>query len=261
MKDIRYHRIFATDHRTVIVACDHAGFMGPMKGLEDPGRLLAQLAQGGVDAVLTTRGIAQAFGDCIGKLGLILRADGGASMASPVTGTLASLFSVEEACRLGADAIICMGMIGFPEEPSSLQNLACFTADSEKWGMPIIAEMLFKPKEGRHTTAEDIAFAMRIGVELGADMVKASYVGPVDAYRTALGCCYRPVVVLGGEKVKDEREMLQNIADALEAGASGVAIGRNVWQHSNPVGVCRALVELVHGSHDVEKALKELNQA
>ena len=88
-------------------------------------------------------------------------------MASPVMGTLRPLFSIEEACRLGADAVICMGMIGFPEEPSSLQNLAGFTADAVCWGMPVIAEMLFKPKEGARTTVEDLGFAMRIGAELG----------------------------------------------------------------------------------------------
>lgn len=258
MKEIRLHRIFARDNRTVIVACDHAGFMGPLEGLEDPGQLLDQITTGGVDAVLTTRGIAQRFNDRIGKLGLILRADGGSSMASPTTGLLRSLFSIKDACRLGADAVICMGMIGFPEEPSSLQNLAGFTADAEKWGMPVIAEMFIKPKEGDKPTVKEIAFAMRIGVELGADLIKASYVGTAETFRTALNSCYCPVVVLGGEKVKEEKEMLQNIADALEAGARGVAIGRNVWQHANPVGVCRALVELVHGSGNVEKALKEI---
>ncbi len=258
MKEIRLHRIFAKDNRTVIVACDHAGFMGPINGLEEPGQLMDHLVESGVDAVLTTRGIAQSFSDRIRKLGLILRADGGSSMASPVMGTLRPLFSIEDACRLGADAVICMGMIGFPEEPSSLQNLAGFTADADKWGMPVIAEMLVKPKEGERATDQVMAFAMRIGAELGADLIKASYVGPVDAYRKALSSCYRPVVVLGGEKVKDEKEMLQNIADALEAGATGVAIGRNVWQNSNPAGVCRSLVELVHGSGRVEKALKEI---
>ena len=159
---------------------------------------------------------------------------------------------------MGADAVICMGMIGYPEEPSSLQNLSGFTADADRWGMPVIAEMLVKPKEGERATVREIAFAMRIGAELGADLIKASYCGPADAYRTALGSCYRPVVVLGGEKVNDEKEMLQNIAEALEAGATGVAIGRNVWQHTNPAGVCRSLVELIHGSGNLEKALKEI---
>jgi class I fructose-bisphosphate aldolase len=242
----------------VIVACDHAGFMGPVQGLEEPGKLLDAFADTGIDAVLTTRGVAVRFAAKLGKLGLILRADGGASIASPVMGSLRPLFSVEEALKLGADAIICMGMIGFPEEPSSLQNLAAFTAQSLSWGLPVIAEMLVKPKEGESVTARDIGFAMRIGAELGADVIKASFARPVDDYKAALKSCYRPVVVLGGEKVKNETEMLQAIADALDAGANGVAIGRNVWQHANPGGVCRALVELVHGSGRLEKALKEI---
>ena len=258
MKELRMGRIIGKDGRTVIVAFDHAGFMGPVQGLEEPGKLIETLANSGIDAVLTTRGVAQGFAGKLGKLGLILRADGGASVASPVMGTLRPLFTVEDALKLGADAIICMGMIGFPEEPSSLENLAGFTAQAFSWGLPVVAEMLVKPKEGETVTAKDIGFAMRIGAELGADVIKASFSRPVDAYRSALKACYRPVVVLGGEKVKDETEMLLAIADALEAGATGVAIGRNVWQHQNPAGVCRALVELVHGSGRVEKALKEI---
>ena len=258
MKKIRVNHIMAKDGKTVIIACDHAGFMGPAKGLEDPGKLINVLVESGVDAILTTRGIVQRFGGLFGRTGVILRADGGSSIASPVNGTITPLFTVENACQMGVDAIICMGMIGFPEEPSSLQNLAAFIAESDHWGLPVIAEMLVKPKEGNHATSEDIAFAIRIGVELGADLIKASYAGPIESYKMALQSCYRPVVVLVGEKVNNDQEMLQNVADALEAGACGVAIGRNVWQHTNPGGVSRALVELVHGSGSVGKALKEI---
>jgi DhnA family fructose-bisphosphate aldolase class Ia len=150
-----------------------------------------------------------------------------------------------------------MGMIGMPEEPSSLQNLAALSSEAEKWGMPLIAEMLVQPKEGS-CTPQDVGFAMRIGVELGADIIKASFVRPIEDYREARKACYRPVVVLGGEKAKSEREMLQGIYDALEAGADGVAIGRNVWQHADPAGVCRALVALVHDGASVDEALKEI---
>jgi len=258
LKEIRTQRIFAKDNRTVIVACDHAGYMGPLPGLEQPGQLLDILVENGVDAVLTTRGIAQAFSNRISRLGLILRADGGSSTASPVASPLRALFSIEDACRFGADAVICMGMIGYMEEPSSLQNLAGFTAEASKWSMPVIAEMLVKPKEGERPTLQEIAFAMRIGAELGADFIKAPYTGSPAEYRKALSSLYCPVIILGGEKIKDEEEMLINIADALEAGAAGVAIGRNVWQHAYPDLVCRALVELVHGSGNVERALKEI---
>ncbi|NMB90096.1 MAG: fructose-bisphosphate aldolase [Chloroflexi bacterium] len=255
MKELRLRRIFAKDGRAVIVACDHAGFMGVVQGLEQPETLIDALVESGVDAVLTTLGIARRFGSRMGKLGLILRVDGGATMRSPVQSPLQTIFSIEDACRLGADAVICMGMIGYPEEPSSLQNLTLLVGEAEKWGMPVVAEMLVRPAEGP-CTAEDLAFAMRVGVELGADVIKASYAGPPQAYRAARRACYRPVVVLGGEKVNDEGEMLLAISNALEAGADGVAIGRNVWQHANPAGVCRALVALVHGGASVDQACR-----
>jgi len=259
-KERRLHHIFAKDRRTVIVACDHAGFMGTVKGLEDPGRLIVNVKEAGVDAILTTKGIARAFSSQLKNAGLILRADGGASMRSPVMGSLSVICSLEEACTLGADAVICMGMIGFPEEPSSLHNLAELTTEGLRLGMPVMAEMLVKPKEGESVTPQDVGFAMRIGVELGADLIKASFARPVEDFRTALQACYRPVVVLGGEKAKDEREVLQGIAEAMQAGASGVAVGRNVWQHANPAGICRALVALVHGGAGVEEAMKEISQ-
>jgi DhnA family fructose-bisphosphate aldolase class Ia len=260
LKELRLERIFAKDCRTVIVACDHAGFMGTIRGLEQPERLIDALVDSGVDAVLTTMGIARRFGSRMGKLGLILRVDGGSSSRSPALGSLHTLFTVEDALRLGADAVISMGMIGYPEEPSSLQNLAALSCQSEQWGLPLIAEMLVQPKEGK-VTPQDVGFAMRIGVELGVDVIKASYCTPVEDYIEARRACYRPVVVLGGEKVNDEREMLQVIHDALAAGADGVAIGRNVWQHSNPASVCKALVALVHGRADVEEALQEIRSA
>ena len=197
MKKIRLNHIMAKDGKAVIIACDHGEFMGPAKGLEEPGKLINTLVESGVDAILTTHGIVQRFGDLLGRTGVILRADGGSSIASPVNDTISPLFSVENACQMGVDAIICMGMIGFPEEPSSLQNLAAFTTESDHWGMPVIAEMLIKPKDGNRATSEEIAFAMRIGAELGADIIKTSYAGPIQNYKIALQSCYRPVVVLG----------------------------------------------------------------
>lgn len=260
MKEIRQRRIFAKDGRTVIVACDHASFMGPLHGLEEPGKVLDILVETGVDAVLTTRGILQRFGDRMGRLGLILRGDVGAIPAGKITGPLRPLFSIQDALVLGADAVVCMGMIGFPDEAFSLQNLAKFTADALGCGMPVMAEMLVKSKEGSQASASEIGFAMRIGAELGADLIKVSYRPPIQDYHTALAACYLPVVVLGGEKMNEDVEILQTIADALEAGASGVAIGRNVWQHLNPAGMCRALIELVHGSGSMAQAMKEIQE-
>jgi len=159
---------------------------------------------------------------------------------------------------LGADAVICMGMIGYAEEAASLANLAELTAQSAVWNLPVVAEMLVKPKDGQPPAPQDIGFAMRIGVELGADLIKASYAGPAEHFRAAMKACYRPVVVLGGEKSNSETCLLDSIAAVLDCGAAGVAIGRNVWQHANPAGICRSLIALVHQGASVDQAVKEL---
>jgi len=258
MKNLRLNRIFASDGRTVTIACDHAGYMGTIRGLEDPGSLIDILRTTGVDAVLTTMGVARAFSCRFGKLGLILRADGGSTTRGPQTGAISRFFSVEDAVRLGADAVICMGMIGYPEESSSLQNLAALCAESAAWNLPVVGELLVKAREDKEVTPEDIGFAIRIGAELGADLIKAPYVGPPDGYRASLAACYRPTVVLGGARVNEEAAQLEAVQEALEAGAAGVAIGRNVWQHPDPAGMCRALVALVHGGASVGKALQEI---
>jgi class I fructose-bisphosphate aldolase len=260
MKELRMNRLFGRDGRSVIIACDHAGFMGPLPGLDDPGYLLGQISGSGIDAVLTTMGVARRFASCFGKLGLILRADGGSTIRNSQTGQINCLFSAQDAVRLGADAVVCMGMIGYPEERSSLLNLAALSAEAAQWNLPVMAEMLVNGKDGHEPTAEDIGFAVRIGAELGADLIKASYAGPPEKYGAAIRACYRPVVVLGGSKVNEEEVLFESIQVALEAGARGVAIGRNVWQHTDPAGMCRALVSLVHGGASVTSALKEIKR-
>ena len=260
MAKLRMGRIFADDGRAVILAMDHASFMGPLRGLEDPGAMLRAAASSGIDAVLTTFGVARTFSTSFGRMGLILRMDGGATMRSANPGNLRRLFSVEDALRLGADAVACMGMIGYEEEAASLEVLSELTSQAAEWNMPVMAEMLVKNMEGGDPTAEDVGFAMRIGAELGADFIKTVYAPPIEQYRIAIQACYCPVVILGGSKTPDEADLLNPVAEALEAGAKGVAIGRNVWQHDDPQGMCRALNSLVHEGASVAKALKEIRR-
>lgn len=252
-------RLFDTDGRIVILAIDHAAFMGPMPGLERPGDLITTASQAGVDAVLTTFGVASKFGASLGRMGLILRMDGGATIRSTSPGDLRRLYSVQDALRLGADAVACMGMIGYPEEAGSLRVLTELAAGSAEWNIPLMAEMLVKAKGESPVTAADIGFAIRVGVELGAAFIKAPYAPPANEYSAAVQECYRPVVVLGGSKGKDEVAFLETIAEALQCGARGVAIGRNVWQHPNPAGMCRALTAIVHGGASVAQAAKEVS--
>jgi DhnA family fructose-bisphosphate aldolase class Ia len=258
MNAIRARRVFGSDGRSVIVALDHAAFLGPLPGLDAPGELIASVAEAGADAVLTSYGVARAFGGCLGRMGLILRADGGSTTRNPRPADMRRAFSAAEALRLGADAVVCMGMVGFPEEASSLRVLTELVNDCAPWGLPVLAEMLAAGKNGGHATAADIGYAVRVGIELGADWIKTSYAGPAVDYAAALRGCYRPVVVLGGSKADSDVALLESIAEAIDAGASGVAIGRNIWQHANPGGLTRALVALAHGGASVDAALAAL---
>jgi len=258
MKEHRLRRLFNRDGKIVIVAFDHGAFMGNVKGLESPGKLIDRIVDTGVDSVLTTIGIARKFCGKFGRLGLILRVDGGSTIRSPRKGEISLAYSVEDALRLGADAVACMGMIGFDEEPSSLRNLAALSSQSAEWNMPLLAEMLVHKESGETPTVEDVEFAVRVGVELGADFIKAPFVGSAEEYKKPIEACYRPVVVLGGAKEDDEKTLLENVAQAMNAGAKGVAIGRNIWQHTAPEQVCKALVAIVHKGANVSQALQEI---
>lgn len=260
MKKFRKRHIFAPDGRTVIVAMDHTAYFGPMKGLEHPDDLLQAVVEAGADAILTTAGIVARFGDRLGRAGLILRADGGSSQRNPQPPGLRQIISVERALRLGADALACMGLIGFPDESSSLRVLTDLVDECSRWGLSVLAEMLVKGRKGDEPTAGDVAFAARVGADLGADMIKTHYVGPPEVFRVAVASCYVPLVVLGGEKASDDRAVLASVAGALDAGALGVAIGRNIWQHADPAGMTRALVALVHGGAAVDEALGEIER-
>lgn len=161
--------------------------------------------------------------------------------------------------RLAADAVAVMGFVGQPEESASLANLAALAGQCAPWGLPVLAEMLLVGAGGRPPTGDDVAFAARVVAELGADLVKVPYAGPGPAFRQAVAACPCPLVVLGGERAPDAAALLATIAQAMDAGASGVAIGRNVWQHAHPEGMMRALVALVHGGATVEGAARELD--
>jgi len=240
----RFHRLFRADGRTVIVALDH-GLTGLTKlgALARPAEILAAAAASGGDAVLVTPGIARAFPHLLGRVGVIVRLDGGVvTYYGEDTQEMRQLASVEDALRWGADGVALMGMIGTPEEASSLQRMAEVAADCDRWGMPLLAEML-PGGYGADVSVDEVATATRVACELGADIVKVPYCGSPEEYRRVITESYRPVVVLGGGRGPDVAERLRG---ALKAGASGVAVGRDIWLSADPAATTRELVELVH---------------
>ncbi len=250
----RLNRIFAEDGRTVIVALDHGLIDGPCEGFERPGETISAVVAGGADAILTSFGIAEAFARELSSVGLIVRSDGASTnLGTPSTGSLSRFFGPEDALRLGADALVVTALPGSDKEAMTLETLARTTAEAHRWGLPVLGEMVpggfNSGPESRG--AEAIGLAARLGAELGADFVKAPY---CENYSDVTANTFVPVVILGGSK-GDETAMLSNIRDAIDAGAKGVAIGRNVFQCENPTAMTKAIVAVVHQNASVDDAL------
>ena len=128
-----------------------------------------------------------------------------------------------------------------------------------KWGMPLVAMMYPRGRKVKsENDVEAVKLAARIGAELGADIVKTNYTGEIDSFREVVEGCPAPVVVAGGPKMGTNRDVLQMVWEAIQAGGAGASIGRNVFQAPDPTKMVRAIVKIVHENYDVEEALKEL---
>lgn len=261
-KTLRLSRILdPSKNRAVIIALDHESYAGPMPGLVDPLKVLETAVKGGADAVIVTPGtLSKEYKTIAGKLGVILRIDGGHTSLNPnPTPRSALTYSVNGAMRLGADAVIMMAYIGTKYETESLKALGYVASECEKGGMPLIAET-FPTGEfcGKERLAEFVKLSARVGSAMGADMIKTFYTGTIDSFKEVVSGCLTPVVVAGGSRMKTEKDALEVARDAVKAGANGVAFGRNVWQSRNPMGMVKALVDIVHKDKTVDTALAHL---
>ncbi|MDC7232429.1 MAG: fructose-bisphosphate aldolase [Spirochaetales bacterium] len=254
----RLGNIFKKDGKSVIVAMDHGLGLNVLPGMQDTEKILNDVTQAGADAVLCGYGMARRFETALKGTGLILRVDGANSSLSDFpTGN--KFLDYKAALREGADCLACMGFPGAVNEIDTLKAISEMSSDAHSWGMPVLSEMLpggFGAEPPK--TVETVGLAARIGAELGADIIKTSFVGTVPEFRSIVEGCFRPVVVLGGAQVKNLQDLFIVIEKSMEAGASGVAIGRNVWTHPEPGAVTAGLVEIVHGGKTASEAEKVL---
>ena len=135
----RLNHIFRPNGRTLIVACDHGMIAGPDAGIENMGSTLAQVIAGGADAVMASYGTATRFAGRLARVGLVLRIDGAASVLSPPGGPGAQFYTVEDALRLGADALCVTAFPGTPVEEATLTVLAHVIREAHTWGIPVIS--------------------------------------------------------------------------------------------------------------------------
>jgi class I fructose-bisphosphate aldolase len=138
----RFNRIFRPDGRVLIVAFDHGLIDGPAQGMEQPADTLAKIVAGGADAILTSFGVATRFAEEIARLGLILRLDGGGTRLGVMGGSSGQFYTIEDALRLGADAVAVSAFPGSPKEEATLKMLAQVIREAHAWGLPVMAEMV-----------------------------------------------------------------------------------------------------------------------
>jgi len=234
----RMRRVFGADGRTLIVAMDHAGFMGPVPGLIDPGATVRAVVAGGADAVMTTLGSAKRILADLDGRGLILSVDLNAPDPLAV---------VERAVELGADSIKTLAYWG-ADDPTGMRNLGRYAVLCDRWGIPFQAEMIpFSFAATDKHTPENIAMAARIGAETGADYVKVQYTGDAESFRQVTEGAGVPVVILGGAR-KEGVPITRQVSDSIRAGGAGIAFGRNIWSAPDPEDVVRELAAAIHGT-------------
>lgn len=254
----RMSRLFRKDGRCFYLPIDHGYFLGPTRNLEKPGQTIAPLVPY-ADALFVTRGVLQACVEPAGSLPIILRVSGGSSVLSDLSNEEITT-SMEEILRLNASAVGVSVFIGSEHEKQTVMNLAKLVNECSTYGIPVMA-VTAVGKELQKRDARFLALAARMFAEIGADVVKTYW---CENFEKIVEGCPVPVVIAGGPKTDTEREVFDFVYDGIQRGASGLNLGRNVWQNPNPVPMMRALEAIIHkGATNVEanEMFEELKNA
>ncbi|MBM4330121.1 MAG: fructose-bisphosphate aldolase [Deltaproteobacteria bacterium] len=259
-KRIRMERIMdRSSGKTVIVPMDHGVTLGPMPGLIDMRKTIDAVARGGANAIAIHKGLVETGHRKSGKdVGLIIHLSASTCMA-PDPNCKVLVCCVEEAIKLGADAVSIHVNIGAEDEKSMLKDFGRVAREAVEWGMPLLAMMYMrgaKVKNGYDVSV--VKHAARVGAELGADIVKVPYTGSPESFQEVVEGCFVPVVIAGGEKMETDRDILEMVKGSIMAGGAGVSIGRNAFQHRDPEKIIRIIHKLVHNRFTVEEGLREI---
>jgi len=239
------------DGRTVMLAVDHGYFLGPTSKLEVPRETIAPLVPY-ADALMLTRGVLRTSVDPGADVPVVLRVSGATSIIGPSLADEGLTTSMEDALRLNVAAVTLSIFIGTEHERQTLLSLSELVNEGERYGMPVLA-VTAVGKELEKRDARFLALCCRIAAELGAHFVKTYY---CDDFEKVVQGCPVPIVIAGGPRLETFRDTLRLVHDALEQGASGVDMGRNIWQSEHPVAAIRAVRAIVHEKHSVDEAIE-----
>ncbi|MFC2161463.1 3-hydroxy-5-phosphonooxypentane-2,4-dione thiolase [Acidobacteriota bacterium] len=241
--------------RTVMLAVDHGYFLGPTKNLEDAQSTIKPLLSY-ADALMLTRGILRTSVTPKTSIPIVLRVSGGSSIIGNDLSNEGITTSMEEAVRLNVSAVALSIFVGSEYEHQTLENLAFLVDEGQALGIPVLAVTAVGKELGKRD-ARFLALSCRIAAEIGASFVKTYY---CDEFEKVVESCPVPVVIAGGPKLETELDAFQMAYDAIQKGASGVDMGRNIWQNPHPIGMIKAIKAVVHKNARPQEALEIYNK-
>lgn len=264
-KAIRMSRLLEKDTNTcLIVAIDH-GMTSPkfLSGLYDTGARIKESVDGGANVLMLSRGVVKTYvGNLKPTTSLALMLTASAAMR-PSGALITPIGSVEEALRIGADAVVVYVALAGENEPEAITYLSHVGETCEMLGMPFIAEAeypnAYQTLESMSQTlgVEYLKRNARLCAELGADIVKVNWSGDQESFGEVIRACDRPVVLAGGSLISDE-ELITRMQLARDVGAVGCSVGRNVFQHQSPQAVVEALSRIFRSKWSAKDTLEEL---
>jgi DhnA family fructose-bisphosphate aldolase class Ia len=242
----RLSRLFVGEQqRCLLSPLDHGGWLGPVKGLDRPRAIVEQVIAGGANAILASPGFLRAAAPAVRTdTGIVLRVSLTAGLSEQGTQET-PIAQLDTALRLDADAVAVSVFFGRAGDLDIYRWLAELIRAAEPYEMPVVAEMM--PPGHLSFDAVAIAHAARIGMEIGADVIKTNYCGDVAQFAEIVQAVPVPIIVAGGPKTTVDTSTLDLVRDALAAGAAGVAIGRRVWQSEDPEAVTRQIHGIMFG--------------
>ncbi|MDP6138787.1 MAG: 3-hydroxy-5-phosphonooxypentane-2,4-dione thiolase [Candidatus Woesearchaeota archaeon] len=233
--------------KTVMLAVDHGYFQGPTTGLRELKKAIDPLIPY-ADCLFITRGMLRNCVDPQTKSPIFLRVSGGPSILKDDLSDEHITTSMTEALRLNAVGVGMSIFVGGVNESRTVANLGKLVNEAEEYGMPVLAITAVGKEMARDERY--LGLACRMAAEQGAHIVKTYY---CDNFKEVVKACPVPIVIAGGKKI-DEKDALQMARNAIDDGAIGVDMGRNIFQSENPVGMIKAINAVVHKNASVDEA-------
>ena len=244
---------FIKDGKSALLAYDQGLEHGPSADFDDrnvdPQFIMDTAVSGGFSGVIFGKGCAEKYYDKSSGIPLIIKVNGkdNLTVGDPLS---RQVCSVEEAVSLGAKGIGYTIYAGSDHEPEMFQEFGRIQEEAHKNDLPAIAWVY--PRGGRvkelggDMDPAIVAYAARIGMELGADAVKIKYSGDPETFNWAVRSAGKAHVFMsGGAKTKTDEEFLKQLSGVMEAGATGLAVGRNVWQHPEPLEITKKIKDVI----------------